>query len=315
MEKENILSFDDALAENNIELKRYVTNTLQINVGYLCNLTCKHCHLSAGPSRKENMDKETACAVIDYAKQGKFSVIDITGGAPEMNPHLQFLIEELSMTSAKIMLRSNLTAIRSEESMHLMEILKFYNVCIVASFPSINEAQLNAQRGDGTFAASIDTLKRLNEQGYGKPDTGLELNLVSNPTGAFLPLDQEQAEKRFRQVLKAKWDIVFNNLYGFANAPLGRFRVWLTKSGNLDTYLAKLASSFNPCAVDGLMCRNQVSVAWDGTLYDCDFNLACNLPLGGQKMHVSEMVTPPQPGTPIVTADHCFTCTAGLGFT
>jgi radical SAM/Cys-rich protein len=315
MEKENIISFDYALAKNHIELKRDNTTTLQINVGYLCNLTCKHCHLSAGPGRKENMDKETARAVIDYAKQGRFSLVDITGGAPEMNPHLQFLIEELSKVIPKIMLRSNLTAIRSKKSEYLMEFLKSYNVCIVASFPSINEAQLNAQRGDGTFAASIDTLKKLNALGYGKPGTGLEINLVSNPTGAFMPLDQEQTEKRFRQVLKDKWDIVFNNLYGFANAPLGRFRIWLKKSGNLDSYLEKLAYSFNPCAVEGLMCRNQVSVGWDGTLYDCDFNLACNLPLGGRKIHVSEVTDTPRPGTPIATADHCFTCTAGDGFT
>jgi len=315
MEKTNILSFDQVLAKNHIELKRDITRTLQVNVGYLCNLACKHCHLSAGPGRKENMDKETVQAVIDFAKLGKFSIIDITGGAPEMNPHLSFLIDALSELSSKIILRSNLTAIRSEESNQVMEVLKSHQVSIVASFPSINEAQLNAQRGDGTFSASVDTLRKLNELGYGKPGSGLELNLVSNPTGAFLPPDQEQTEKRFRQVLNAKWDIVFNNLFSFANVPLGRFRLWLEKSGNLDTYLDKLMCAFNPEAVDGLMCRSLVSVAWDGTLYDCDFNLAANLPLGGRKIHVSQMVGSPKAGTPIVTADHCFGCTAGLGFT
>jgi radical SAM/Cys-rich protein len=315
MEKTNISSFDHALAKNHIELKRGITATLQINLGYLCNLACKHCHLSAGPGRKENMDKKTAHAVINYAKRAKFSIIDITGGAPEMNPHLQFLIEELSTVSSKIILRSNLTAIQLEDARYLIEVLKFHRVSIVASFPSINEAQLNAQRGDGTFAACIDTLKGLNELGYGESGTGLELSLVSNPTGAFLPPDQEQTEKRFRHVLETKWGIIFNDLFGFANVPLGRFRTWLKKSGNLDTYLAKLMCAFNPEAIDGLMCRSLVSIAWDGTLYDCDFNLACNLPLGGKKNHVSKMDEPPQPGTPIVTGDHCFACTAGTGFT
>lgn len=186
---------------------------------------------------------------------------------------------------------------------------------IVASFPSCNEAQSDSQRGRGVFRMSLDALRKLNAMGYGQDGTGLELNLVANPTGAFLPTPQTQMEQRFREVLKKNWGIVFNRLHAFANVPLGRFRQWLVQSGNLESYLQRLASSFNPCAVEGLMCRTLVSVSWDGYLYDCDFNLARDLPLGGKKTHVSEMEGPPEPGIPIAVGDHCYTCTAGAGFT
>jgi radical SAM/Cys-rich protein len=194
-------------------------------------------------------------------------------------------------------------------------LLREKRVVVVVSFPSLNEIQTDSQRGDGIFQIIIDALKKMNSLGYGHEDTGLELNLVSNPTGAFLPPDQEQTEKRFRQVLKRKWGIVFNNLYNFANVPLGRYRQWLIKTDNLDIYVKKLYSSFNACAVDGLMCRSLVSVSWDGYLFDCDFNLAKGLFMGGRKIHVSEMPGLPEPGSHIATADHCYTCTAGSGFT
>jgi radical SAM/Cys-rich protein len=188
-------------------------------------------------------------------------------------------------------------------------------VVIVASLPSTNEAQADSQRGRGIFQTSLDTLRKLNAMGYGQDGTGLELDLVSNPTGAFLPTPQGQTEQRFREILTKKWGIVFNHLYSFANAPLGRFRQWLLQSENLESYLQRLASSFNPCAVEGLMCRTLVSVSWDGILYDCDFNLARDLPMGGRRTHVSHMEGPPEPGSPIAVGDHCYTCTAGAGFT
>ena len=213
------------------------------------------------------------------------------------------------------MLRSNLSVLNDGKRDHLMKFLSEKRVVIVASFPSLNEIQTDSQRGDGIFQICIDALKKLNSLGYGHEGTGLELNLVSNPTGAFLPPDQVQTEKRFRQVLKRKWGIVFNNLFNFANVPLGRFRQWLIKTDNLDSYVKKLYSSFNDCAVDGLMCRSLVSISWDGYLYDCDFNLAKGLFMGGLKIHVSEMPGPPEPGSHIATADHCYTCTAGSGFT
>jgi radical SAM/Cys-rich protein len=213
------------------------------------------------------------------------------------------------------MIRSNLSALNDGKRDYLMDLLRNYQVVIVASFPSLNEAQADSQRGDGVFQTSIAALRKLNAMGYGQEGSGLELNLVSNPTGAFLPSSQATVEKRFREVLQKKWDLVFNNLFAFANVPLGRFRHWLLQSGNLESYLGKLASSFNACAVEGLMCRTLISVAWDGYLYDCDFNLARGLYMGGRKVHVSEMPGPPSPGSLIAVADHCYTCTAGTGFT
>ena len=307
--------FGLALANQALRLERGKTTTLQINVGLLCNQSCRHCHLSAGPHRPESMSALTAEAVVAYAERSRFDVIDITGGAPELNPNIERLIKKLSSLAPRLMIRSNLSALEGQNRGEMMGLLKDHRVVIVASFPSYNEGQADSQRGRGVFQTSIDTLKKLNALGYGQDGTGLELNLVSNPTGAFLPTPQGQMEQRFREVLKKRWGIVFNHLYSFANVPLGRFRQWLLKSGNLDSYLQRLASRFNPCALDGLMCRTLVSVSWDGTLYDCDFNLARDLPMGGKRTHVSSMEGPPEPGNPIAVGDHCYTCTAGAGFT
>ena len=306
--------FIKMLAKHKIELKRERTNTLQVNVGFLCNQVCRHCHLDAGPGRKENMDQATAKAVIAYAERSRFEVVDITGGAPELNPHIEMLIDRLAAVAPRLMLRSNLSVLTDGHHDGLIERLKAHRVVIVASFPALNEAQVDSQRGKGVFAASVAALQELNDHGYGREDTGLELNLVSNPTGAFLPPDQGQMEKRFRDVLQRKWGLLFNNLYNFANVPLGRFRQWLDKSGNLSGYLNKLVDGFNPCAVPGVMCRTLVSVGWDGYIYDCDFNLSRGLFMGHKRMHVDELDGPPEAGSPIATADHCYTCTAGAGF-
>jgi radical SAM/Cys-rich protein len=307
--------FHQTLTTMGLGLERGETTTLQINVGFLCNQTCRHCHLSAGPGRREIMDSETSEAVIAYAGRSGFGVIDVTGGAPELNPNIVPLIERLSLLTPRLLIRSNLTVLNDGRKEDLIHLLKDRRVVIVASFPSLNEVQADSQRGDGIFQQSIDALRRLNAMGYGMEGTGLELNLVSSPTGAFLPTPQGQMEKRFREVLRGKWGIVFSHLYVFANVPLGRFREWLTESGNLTEYLERLASSFNPCAVDGLMCRSLVSVSWEGYLYDCDFNLALDLPMGGRRIHVSEMTGRPEPGTPVAVRDHCYSCTAGAGFT
>lgn len=307
--------FRQTLSKHALKLDRGETRTLQINVGLLCNQACRHCHLDGGPGRKENMSSRTAEEVIAYAERSHFEAVDLTGGAPELNPNIVRLIQALSPISQRIMIRSNLSALNDGKRDHLMHLLKDYGVVVVGSFPSLNEAQADSQRGGGVFQVSLAALKKLNTMGYGQEGSGLELNLVSNPTGAFLPSNQATVEKRFRQVLEKKWGIVFNNLFAFANVPLGRFRQWLLQSGNLESYLSKLASSFNSCAVEGLMCRTLVSVSWDGYLYDCDFNLARGLYLGGRKVHVSEMPRPPKPGSPIAVADHCYTCTAGAGFT
>ena len=307
--------FGQTLAKHGLNLTREKITTLQINVGLLCNQACRHCHLEAGPNSDEVMSAETVGEVVAFAQRFPFKIIDITGGAPEMNPHLVDMIERLSIHSPRLMLRSNLTALSDADRVHLIEVCKQHKVVIVASFPSLNEAQTESQRGKGVFQESIEVLRKLNSFGYGKSGSGLELNLVSNPTGAFLPSSQDQLEKRFCQVLKNKWGIVFNNVFSFANVPLGRFRRWLEQSGNLEGYLQKLSTSFNPCAIEGLMCRSLISISWDGYVFDCDFNQAADLYMGGKKAHISDLKELPEPGEPIAVSHHCYTCTAGAGFT
>lgn len=303
------------LSKHGLQLERGLTTTLQVNVGLLCNQKCKHCHLEAGPERAELMNREVLDDVVAYAKKAHFETIDITGGAPELNPNLPAIIEGLAPLVEKCMVRTNLSALEKFNTDRLINLFKEQGITLVASFPSLNAAQTDSQRGRNIFRTSISMLKKLNALGYGQEGSGLELNMVSNPTGAFLLPSQSQAEKRFRHVLKQKWGISFNHLFNFANVPLGRFRKWLLQSGNFESYMQRLASNFNPCAIDGLMCRTLVSVSWDGYLYDCDFNLAGGLYMGGRKIHVSEMNGPPEQGSPIATADHCYTCSAGSGFT
>jgi radical SAM/Cys-rich protein len=261
------------------------------------------------------MSADTMDQVVEFARRGGFNTVDITGGAPELNPHLRELIPKLSPHVLRILLRSNLSALFADERHDLLELCRKYRVVIVASLPSLNEAQTEAQRGPGVFRRSIDALGKLNAIGYGHAGSGLEVHLAANPAGAFLPLSQKQAEKKFRHDLQKKWGVVFNDLYTLTNVPLGRFRRWLIASGTLEEYMKKLADRFNPCTVAGLMCRTLVSVSWDGYLFDCDFNQAGGLFLGGRKTHVTEADGPPPPGLPIAVSDHCYACTAGPGFT
>jgi len=310
-----ITPFSATLKKHGLKLNRGETTALQVNVGLLCNQACKHCHLDAGPDRAEIMDRATMDAVAAYAERGTFKTIDITGGAPELIPGIAGFVQRLAVLAPRLIFRSNLSALYDRPTDDLLEILAANRVVITASLPSLNAAQTDSQRGRGTFSRSIAALRELNHRGYGIKGAGLELNLVANPTGAFLPQAQEQAQKRFRQVLQDKWGIVFNSLFAFANVPLGRFRSWLERSGNLEAYVGKLAGSFNACATEGLMCRSQISVSWEGYLYDCDFNLAAGLPLGGKKTHVSELHGPPAADSAVSVADYCYTCTAGAGFT
>jgi radical SAM/Cys-rich protein len=313
--KAAIEPFHAVLAGQGLELTRASAQTLQINVGLRCNQFCGHCHLDAGPLRQEMMTREAANDVVQFARRFGFAAIDITGGAPELNPHLPQLITRLAPLTPRLMIRSNLTALTDGCRDLLLNRLKKHRVVIVASFPSTNEAQLEAQRGSGIFQRSITALRQLNALGYGQPQSGLELNLVANPTGAFLASPQPQTEKRFRETLEKRWGIIFNQLFTFTNVPLGRFRQWLERTGNLEGYLQKLVASFNPCSVAGLMCRTLLSVSWNGYLFDCDFNQARTLFLGGRKQHIRELAELPAPGSPIAVSDHCFACTAGAGFT
>lgn len=308
-------SFSETLARQGLTLIRAEATTLQVNVGRLCNLACRHCHLEASPARTEVMSWETMAQVIDLAARRPFACIDITGGAPEMNPRLADLLCGLAPHTPRLILRSNLLAMGGAAAEDLLHLCQRQRVVVVASFPALNEAQAESQRGSGVFQGSLVVLRRLNALGYGHQDSGLELNLVSNPAGAFLPTAQTSMEERFHQVLRQKWGIVFNRLFSFVNVPLGRFRQWLEATGNYDDYMLRLASSFNPCALQGVMCRSLVSVSWDGFLYDCDFNQAIDLALSGVRRHIKELPDLPGPGALIAVADHCYACAAGSGFT
>ncbi len=311
LEGQEVLPFSQTLVRHSLELTRAETNTLQVNVGLKCNLSCRHCHYGAGPARQELMTRETMDQVIEFSRRVRPEIIDITGGAPELNPDLEYLIEKTAPLTSRIMLRTNLVAISDDA---FLSLFKKHGVVVVASFPSTNANQADAQRGSGVFDKSVEMLKKLNQAGYGMPGTGLELNLISNPSGAFLPVTQVQAEKNFKRVLAAKIGISFNQLLTFANVPLGKYYSWLESSGNLKAYLKRLTDAFNPCTIDGLMCRTLLSISWDGFVYDCDFNQAAQLHMGSTKQHISELHHWPNPGSPVVTADHCYACTAGAGF-
>ncbi len=307
--------FAARLVKHGLELKRSNTSTLQINVGLLCNQTCRHCHLEAGPHRTEIMARDTMDKVVAYAKRSQFQIVDITGGAPEMNPDLGYLIENIVPVVPRVLLRSNLTVLAERETEELMELCAANQVVIAASFPSTSASQTDSLRGNRVLEKSVAILRWLNEKGYGVEGTGLELNLVSNPAGAFLPASQSSVETKFKNYLRRKWGIVFNNLFTFANVPLGRFLTWLRGSGNLGAYLERLSANFNPCTIDGLMCRSLVSVNWEGYLFDCDFNISAGIFLGNHRQHVSQQPGPPSRGTPIYVGNHCYACTAGSGFT
>ncbi len=307
--------FSHTLEQHGLELTRGATTTLQINVGRVCDLACRHCHLEAGPGRSELMSRETSEEVIACSERIHFATIDITGGAPELLPQLPGMITRLATLTDRLIVRTNLTALALPCSAGLAELYRDHRVAIVASLPAVNRSQCDAQRGDGSWETSLTMLRELNTLGYGIPGSGLELDLVANPTGAFLPPGQAEADRRFHQDLQRRYGIAFSSLFTFANVPLGRFDAWLEQSGNRDTYRECLFAGFNPCTLPGLMCRSLIAVDWDGCLYDCDFNLAAGLPHRGNCTHISQLSGLPPEGTPIPVGDHCFACTAGSGFT
>lgn len=309
----NVETFSNTLQKHGLSLHHDVTETLQVNVGKLCNLSCRHCHHEAGPECSEVMSRETMAEIISYVRRTGFKTIDITGGAPELVPDIDYLISSLSPLASRLLFRTNLTAMHDHCRHWLPELLKAHRAVIVASLPSLNAGQIASQRGMGTLEKSLMMLRHLNDLGFGQDGSGLCLNLVANPSGAFLPASQRQQEMKFRHDLQRKEGVVFNDLITLTNVPLGRFRRWLESSGNLTEYMGKLTSSFNPATVASLMCRSQVAVGWDGYLYDCDFNLAEGLWLGREKRHVSSLSEGPLPGAPIATGEHCFACTAGAG--
>ncbi|ENJ9654104.1 arsenosugar biosynthesis radical SAM protein ArsS [Clostridium botulinum] len=285
--------------------------TMQINIGKLCNLSCRHCHVEAGPSRTEIMNLETMKDCLQVFKENNFSILDITGGAPEMNPNFEWLVKEAIKIGAKVIVRSNLVILREEKYKHLLEFYAENKVEVVCSLPYYSAKDADRQRGEGVFNESINILKKLNKLGYGK-DESLVLNLVYNPGGAFLPPPQESLELEYKQKLKKEYEITFNNLFTITNNPVGRFGAFLKRSNNLEGYMERLSNNFNSSTVENMMCRNQLSIAWDGKLYDCDFNQTLGWTVNG-KNHISILKGNPIEKRQISLGNHCYACTAGSG--
>jgi radical SAM/Cys-rich protein len=311
----SIKSFEDSLAAHgNDELRAARLTTLQVNVGKVCNQACKHCHVDAGPNRTESMSEETVEQVLAAVRRFHIATVDITGGAPELNPHFEHLVRESRKAGARVLIRHNLTVQFVEGKRHLPEFFREHQVEVIASLPYFLAQQTDAQRGMGVFDKSIAALRRLNEIGYGLEATGLLLNLVYNPVGAFLPPNQAGIERDFKRELLTRYDVAFNHLYTITNMPISRFLDYLRRSGNYERYMQKLVTSFNPATVEGLMCRDLISVSWDGRLYDCDFNQMIDLRLvNGLPQTIGEFDLAALIGRRINIANHCYGCTAGAG--
>ena len=308
--------FKEKLVEQGMfPLKSSRMEVFQINMGKMCNQTCKHCHVDAGPDRKEIMTKATMDLCLQVLKKSSIKTVDLTGGAPELNPHFRWFVEELSKMGKHIIVRCNLTIILANKRFHdLPEFFKKHQIEVVSSLPSFTQDRTDRQRGDGVFEDSIKALQMLNLIGYGKEGSGLLLNLVYNPAGAFLPPSQMALEKEYKSELASRFNIEFNQLYVITNMPISRYLDYLLSTNNYENYMAKLISAFNPAAVQNLMCRNTISVAWDGYLYDCDFNQMLDLKVStnGSK-HLSEFNADSLHSRDIVLKQHCFGCTAGAG--
>ena len=289
----------------------------QINIGKLCNQVCAHCHVDAGPDKKvENMDRATlerCLELIDLVPTIK--IVDITGGAPEMNAHFRWFVEECVARGKEVMNRCNLTIIVANKKYHdLPEFFKKNKVHLVSSLPYFSKSRTDSQRGDGVFEASIKALRMLNEIGYGIEGSGLKLDLVYNPSGAFLSAGQEVLEPQFKRKLKVNFDIVFNNLFCITNMPISRFLDYLIETDNYKSYMEELVNAYNPMNIEGLMCRNTISVSWDGYLYDCDFNQMLDLKVAAPKsQHISTFDLEKLNNRNIVLNQHCYGCTAGSG--
>lgn len=293
-------------------LKASGIEILQINVGKRCNQTCAHCHVDAGPERKEVMTPAVLDACLTFLARSDIPTLDITGGAPEMHPQFREIVERASALGRHIMDRCNLTITRLPNYAYLPEFLAQHRVEVVASLPSYAPKQTDTQRGDGVFTDSILALQCFNELGYGKAGTGLVINLVTNPVGAFLPANQRSLEADWKRQLKRRYNIEFNNLYTITNMPISRFLDFLMRSDNLDAYMEKLVNAFNPTAVGGVMCRNTLSVGWDGRLYDCDFNQMLDLGLIDEET-IFDATMERLAERVIQIGQHCYGCTAGAG--
>ena len=308
--------FEQALSEHGLEpLEASDIQVLQINVGKRCNQTCRHCHVDAGPDRREVMSRETMQLCLDAVSEARNSCVDITGGAPELNPHFRWLVTEARRRGTHVIDRCNLTILLAPGFRDLPEFLAEQRAEVVASLPCYTAENIDDQRGAGVFERSIQALRRLNAVGYGRPGSGLVLTLVYNPLGPSLPPRQEALEADYRRELAARHGITFNRLCTITNMPINRFLDDLMTTGAYDRYMTTLVGAFNPATVAGLMCRTTVSVGWDGRLFDCDFNQMLDLPLAaGQPQHIADFHES-LCRRRIVVGPHCFGCTAGCGST
>lgn len=312
----SIPAFDATLKANGIEqLTPNKLEVFQVNLGKMCNQTCKHCHVDAGPHRKESMSKEIMLVCLEAIKTSGAHTVDITGGAPEMHSDFRWFVEQLSaLQHVKILVRCNLTIILANKRFFdLPEFFKAHNVEVISSLPFYTANKTDNQRGQGVFEKSIQALQMLNNVGFGLPHSGLILNLVYNPSGAFLPANQNALELDFKQKLQAQYNIHFNQLFAITNLPVSRFLDYLIQSGNLDTYLQKLVDNFNPMAAQGVMCKNTISIGYDGQVYDCDFNQMLDLPIASSNTYIQDINWKRVQDRAIVTNKHCFGCTAGAG--
>jgi radical SAM/Cys-rich protein len=307
--------FSETLDESGLgHLHACGIDVFQINVGKLCNQTCSHCHVDAGPDRREIMTRETAELCMSALERTKVPTVDITGGAPELVPVFRYLVERSRELGRRVMDRCNLTVLLLPSQADLAAFLARHEVEVIASLPYYQASQTDAQRGDGVFDKSVEAIRRLNALGYGQAGSGLSLNLVYNPVGAFLPPKQAGIEAQFKRELARRHGIVFNNLYTITNMPISRFLEFLLASGNYEGYMERLANAFNPLAAEAVMCRTMISVGWEGTLYDCDFNQMLELPTGfGAPGHIRDFDPSRLERRRIVTNNHCYGCTAGSG--
>ncbi|MFL6540944.1 MAG: arsenosugar biosynthesis radical SAM (seleno)protein ArsS [Chthoniobacterales bacterium] len=308
--------FSQTLSDHSLELRHTATQVLQVNVGKLCNLTCIHCHVNAGPKRKEIMTRETIDHVIDWVAKTDIPMVDLTGGAPEMIPDFRYFVTRLkALTPPRhIIDRCNLTILLEPGFENYAQFLAENQIEIIASMPCYSAANVNAQRGEGVFDASIKALQLLNSLGYGS-DPALPLHLVYNPNGAFLPGPQTELEADYKRELKAHFGIVFNSLFTITNLPIARFASYLKNNNLLADYMLLLKESFNSATVGGLMCRNTINVSWTGEVYDCDFNQMLKMPWrhAGSALHLWDIDPASVENREILTGDHCFGCTAGAG--
>jgi len=307
--------FESVLSQHRVTLKRKPVRILQVNFGKLCNLACTHCHVEAGPTKiRENMDRETAAEVVRYFDRVNVETLDLTGGAPELNPNFRFLVTEARKRGIHVIDRCNLTVLLENGMEDVAAFLKTNEVEIVASLPCYSAENVDEQRGKGVFGDSVRALQQLNQLGYGKEGTGLILSLVYNPVGAHLPPSQAKLESDYRNKLRDEFGIEFTRLYCITNMPITRYAKYLKAHGAYDEYVGLLEYHFNPATVKGLMCSDTVSVGWDGRIYDCDFNQALGMNVrNGKILTIKDLAHADLDKIPISTANHCFGCTAGSG--